>query len=185
MTAAEFKAGKMSPKREAEVMLKMGRWRQVEHLGSVKGSLAETRAIGQYFKWAMPPLMSTAQAGHDLTKMLRGKKKWSDGDWRAVSRYMMLASVGSVMGGILADSVPGAIGNILNKLVRDSNGLQSLVSRKVPRIRILVTLDQIAANFEDQAEVKSAVDLPEGSDYTLYEDDWMKYIDENYARSEK
>jgi hypothetical protein len=185
MTAAEFKAGKMSPKREAEVMLKMGRWRQVEHLGSVKGSLSETRAIGQYFKWAMPPLMSTAQAGHDLTKMLRGKKNWNEGDWWAVSRFVMLAAAGRIMAGTLADEVPGAGGNVINKILRDSQGLFSILDRGTPRVRLLITLDKIAASFGDIAEVESAVEIPENGAYKKQEKNWMDFVDSTYRRSSK
>jgi len=69
MTAEEFKTGKITTKRLADIQLEMAEYRQVRGMESIIGKTGEAQAFKQYKGWAIPVATATIRNAKDLYKL--------------------------------------------------------------------------------------------------------------------
>lgn len=58
LTKTEFKTGKITSERAAQIKLQIGQWHQMPEFRSIKGATSEVKAAGMYTEWAIPPLQT-------------------------------------------------------------------------------------------------------------------------------
>jgi hypothetical protein len=73
MTPAEFKAGKISTQRLAELQVEMNKYRVVKGTESIMGKTGEAIAFKQYKSWAIPIVRATATNAKDLSKLIKSQ----------------------------------------------------------------------------------------------------------------
>jgi hypothetical protein len=75
MTKAEFKAGKISDKRLAQLKKVTGRWVDLSGTESVAGSTPEGKAFTKFRQWAVPPLSTISS---NLASLARSVSRLGD-----------------------------------------------------------------------------------------------------------
>lgn len=73
MTESEFKTGKISTERLAELKLEMSKYRSVKGLESIMGRTTEGNAFLQYKSWAVNPATATITNIQDILKIIKDK----------------------------------------------------------------------------------------------------------------
>lgn len=150
LTDAEWKAGKISTERLAELRTEAGRFLPIEGAESILGSTAEGGLGTQYKKWAIPPLRTTIKNLGQISKMLAQKENPFKS--REFWELLRIAQVGA-----LVSLVAYAVGNdsekkesertftdkLINKTLRDSFSMISAIDPQtytsVPRTLTFVT----------------------------------------------
>ncbi|NIV65223.1 MAG: hypothetical protein GWN40_03415 [Nitrosopumilaceae archaeon] len=108
LTKEEWKSGKVSPERLAEIKLEMGRTRSVPGGKSVIGSTSLLGVVHQYRTWAFPLLrMVATDLGKTIKRIgnLKGKEILTANESKRLIKSLFLASVVYTLGDALFSNV--------------------------------------------------------------------------------
>lgn len=150
LTDEEFKSGKLSAKRLAELKREMGRYRVVEGAKSIVGSTSLGGVFTQYKSWAIPPLITVK---NNLISIYKNpaliKKREGQELLRATLGTFMVVMVGKAFIGDRKDK--GFLNTLLNKAYRDSltisGALNPMTMAGVPRLSTFVA--DLAKSIDD------------------------------------
>lgn len=119
LTDAEFKAGKVSGERLAEIKREMGRYRVVDGAKSVVESTSVGGIMTQYKSWAIPPLRTTR---NNILKIIKNPKLIKSREGQELLRGILstLAVVFLVKAFVGDDEDDSFLGTLLNKAYRDA-----------------------------------------------------------------
>jgi hypothetical protein len=127
ITPAEWKAGKISPERLAELKVKSGRWLPVERGESIYGSTTVGKAATKYKSWAIVMAHRALKNLKDVGVMLakkEGKKTYESRELRELLNAGVFTSLVALTSWAVANQIgddeePGFLGKVKNKLVQD------------------------------------------------------------------
>ena len=119
MTDEEFKAGRITSERLAELKREMGRYRVVEGAKSVVGSTSVGSVLTQYKSWAIPPLRTTID---NVSKIIKNPQllKAREGQELLRGTLATLSVVFLVKSFVGDDKDESFIGTLINKTYRDA-----------------------------------------------------------------
>jgi hypothetical protein len=126
MTDQEWKEGKISTKRKAEIRREIGRWRHVEGSRSIFGSTSLGGAFGKYKSWAIPIFRTVTSDISKLTGMLaQGEpgKALNSREFQELFRATMLTATVALAGRAFIgddDDDDSFIGQVIKKAYRES-----------------------------------------------------------------
>jgi len=102
LTPEEYKTGKISSERLAEIRLEMSKYRKVEGLESIYGHTPEAKVFKQYKSWAIPPLTATVENLGKLTDLMKKVATKNPGEITAEEKKAaaQLAYSAGIAGGI-------------------------------------------------------------------------------------
>ena len=127
ITPTELKSGKISNERLAEMRLEMGKWRVVHGMGSTYGTTSEARVLGQYKKWAAPPMAQAAQQAQNMFDKITEGKEFDLNDWQAMSRAVEMGFVALMVGNAVSSDYEGIAGETIQKIKRELTSLYTSV----------------------------------------------------------
>lgn len=132
MTDAEWKAGKVSPDRMAELRTEMGRYRAVKNSKSILGSTSPSTFITKYKSWSIPIFRTTFSNYRALAVTLKKdgfEKSYKSKEFRELLRghtlTLLLVLAGKAM---IDDDDQSAIGQMVAKAYRESLSLVGALS---------------------------------------------------------
>jgi hypothetical protein len=77
MTKEEYASGILTPKRQAEIKIQIGKWHMLPEFRSVGGSTTVAKAMGKYTEWAVPGFQT---AVGDLKRLIAEMKRAKKGE---------------------------------------------------------------------------------------------------------
>lgn len=131
LTKQEWKDGKLSDERLAEMKKEMGRYRVVEGANSVVGSTTEGKTFMKYRGWAVPTLITTLDNLKQATKQIRSGKFNTKEIKELVAVALMSFAIYSLLKDLLKEENDTFLGKLAKKIKTES---MSVVSAFDPRL---------------------------------------------------
>lgn len=162
MTEDEWKSGKISTARKAEIKREIGRWRNVEGSRSIAGSTSLGKALTKYKSWAIPILRTVVSDLGTVSKMLaKGEVKQTiqSREFQELFRATMLTTMvvlsSKILGGDDAED-DSFLGKVLQKAYRESLTIMGAID---PTVYSNIRLTKFVSDLS--AALKSIVLLEE------------------------
>lgn len=148
LTDSEFKTGKISTERLAEIKLNMGMMRALPGAESIHGSTVEAKMATQYKTWAVPILQTAAKELPKAAKSLAGKgRKLTPDEYNRIMRMIQITIIAGTVYWMTKEDADDTIeGKMAQKLKRESLTILGAVDPELwaKEPRVLTFLQQLS-----------------------------------------
>ena len=132
LTKEEFKAGKVSTERLAEMKRHAGRFRAIRGANSIVGATTLGKTITKYKTWAIPIFSTVSKDLLSLGKVVRGKQKINSQEMKELWRILEITAFVLIIGALTnKDDDQGFIGQLKAKMYREAMTIMGAMDTKM------------------------------------------------------